>query len=559
MFVLSRIKIKNLALIKDLTLDFTEGFNVLLGETGAGKSIILDAIDFALGSKADKNLISYGENMMRVEACFDGYNQNVSCQLDTLEIEDEGLIVITRTLNMDGKSNIKINGNTVTLNMLKSLSTYLADSYSQHENLMLLKEKNQLMILDSFLEDNLEQQKNELKTLFLKRADIKQQIEQIGGTKEGREREIEFTKYQIDEIVDVNPSVEDEKQLEERLNILSSSEKITTNLEQAYICLNTNMSALNQIKTAEKNIGSISNYSDAYNDIFVRLNSVYYEIDDIATTIKNEIDNVKFDERELEKVDNRLDKYKNLKRKYGISVEAVLDKLETLKQKYDMLVNSDELLVKLNRQIGELENLIAGVCEKITLLRKETAKNLEIALKKEFKELGMKNAEFWVNFNTITANHNGCDDVQFLFSANVGEVAKPLSKIISGGEMSRFMLAYKNLNVKDNSTMIFDEIDSGISGEIGSAVAKKIANISKGNQVICISHLPQVCAMADNFYYVFKTVNQNKTESSVKKLDNEEIALKLAKLSGGNENLTDEAIVYAKQLLKWAKDYKANA
>lgn len=552
--MLKRLKIKNLAIISDLTLEFKEGFNVLLGETGAGKSIILDAVDFALGAKADKNLISYGTESMRVEACFENYNQKVSNVLEEMGIEDEGLLVISRSLGTDGKSDIKLNGNTLTLSMLRSVTAFLVDSYSQHENLTLLKEKNQLEILDS-LTDGLEDLKQDLRSLIAEKKIVTENISVLGGDDQNRNRELEFLQFQIDEIKDLNPTIEEENSLLERFKILSSSEKITEALEEAYACLNQNNSALSQIKLAQKDLNNVSEYSETFEQLASRLESCYYEIEDICWTLRNETSHVKFDQHEMDQVDGKLDKYKDIKRKYGSSVELVLKNLERLENKYQMLANADEELSELNLKLEKLDRKIIDVCQKISLQRKKTATEFEKGMSRQFLDLGMKNGRFKVEFEQGEPNLSGFDNVRFTFSANLGEDLKPLSKIISGGEMSRFMLAYKNLNVKEKSTVIFDEIDSGMAGEIGSQVAKKIANISVSNQVVCISHLPQVCAMADNFFFVYKIADDKKTQSYVQVLNEEQKIEKIAKLSGG-EGITNEALAHAKKLLAWACDYK---
>ena len=556
--MITRLRIRNLALINDATLDFKKGFNILLGETGAGKSIVLDAVNFVLGSKSDKTLISFGQEIMRVEACFENYSNEVANQLKQLDIEDEGLIIISRSLSSEGKNDIKINGNTVTLTMLKSLTILLADSYLQHENLLLLKEKNHLSVLDGFAGELLYDNKSILKNLLDSRSEIIKQINNLGGNDLLREREIDFLKYQIDEIDSVNPSESEEKNLQERLEILSSGEKIMLSLQQAYYSLNQGISVSSQIKNAEKSLSNISNIAKSFSDYEERLTNCFYEIQDISDSLNDEIENFTFDEKELERIDQRLDKYKDLKKKYGNSVEAVLNKKAEMQSKYDLLINCDEALAKLNDDLVLVENKIERVCQELHNQRIECAEKLEVGLKNEFSDLGMKNASFKVLFNKTNYSLNGSDDIVFMFSANLGEGLKPLSKIISGGEMSRFMLAFKNLNVKSSSTLIFDEIDSGISGNIGSAVAKKLANISKYNQVICISHLPQVCVMADNYFYINKTVDNGKTSSHISVIEKDKIVPYIAKLTGGNEQVTTEALAHANQLLNWANEYKNN-
>lgn len=555
--MIEQLKIKNVALARNVSLDFVNGFNVLLGETGAGKSIILDALNFVIGGKADKGLITSGEQTMRVEATFSNLPKEAISELEELGFESDDKLIIVRTLNQEGKSDIKINGSNATLSMLKSITKYLVDSYSQHENLLLLKQKNHIDILDNFKSEYILEEKEKLSNLVLNHKQVLTQIDEIGGNQQNRERLIDLLQYQVNEIESINPSLKEEEELTEKLSKYSNSEKIAQSLFDASSALDgSQFSAIAQIKNTYRSLGQISGYSQEYQNLYERLTSILYEIEDIAYEIKRQADGINFDERELEKIDARLDKYKSLKKKYGGSVEKVLEFLQKTKIDLDNLLNSEEKLQNLEKQKTELEKQIFEVCKQLSDKRSEIAKEIENKIAQELAMLGMKNARFVVGIKQDeNFTKNGFDIVEFLFSANIGEELKPLAKIISGGEMSRFMLAIKNIIAGENSCLVFDEVDSGISGTIGAAVAERIAKLSKNNQVICISHSAQVCAMADSFFYVSKSVEDGKTTTTVKNIYDDEVLNQLANLSAGKVS-NEISKAHANELLIWAQNFK---
>lgn len=556
--MIEHIKIKNVALLRNVSIDFSEGFNVLLGETGAGKSIILDALNFVLGAKADKELITTGEESLRVEASFSSYSKDVDNELSELGIEQEENLIISRTLTIEGKSDIRINGNSATLSMLKSVTKYLVDSYSQHENLILLKPKNHLGILDSFNNEILNEEKQKLSEVIIKLKDVSNQLGSIGGNTENRERMIDLLKFQIEEIEALKPKVVEEEEIIATLAKYNNSEKIATGLSEAVTSLDGNeYSALSGLKNAIRNLTGIENFSNEYVVLNERLKSTMYELEDIATSLRQEQRGVTFDEKQYEILDAKLDRYKMIKKKYGGSIEKILEYLTKTKVDYDNLVNAEEKLAELEKQKQNLVLQGNNICKILTDKRKAIANEIEGKIKNELFELGMKNAQFKVDFS-VKENFDaqGKDDVEFLFSANAGMDLKPLSKIISGGEMSRFSLAVKNIIKGEKACLVFDEIDAGISGEIGGAVAQRIATLAKNNQVICISHSAQVCAMADSFNHVTKHVENQKTYSTVNNLKEDEIVVELAKISSG-KLLGDVAIAHAKQLLARANEFKS--
>lgn len=555
--MIESLKIKNTALLRNEKINFVSGFNVLLGETGAGKSIILDALNFVLGAKADKELITYGEDEMKVEAVFSNYSDEVKDELKNLDIEDEELLIITRSLSQAGKSEIRVNGNSLTLTMLKNLTKFLVDSYSQHENLILLKPKNHLNILDSYNPDLLTQEKEELGALLERLKEINKQMQSLGGDSENRERLLSLLKFQIDEINALNPSEKEEEYLKESILKMSNASKIANNLIDAVKSLDEGQfSSLTALKSAIRALNQIETFSSEYASLNERLQNAMYEIDDVASTLKQEAQEVYFDENEFDRLDAKLDKYKLIKKKYGNTVEDVLKFLKKTETEYDNLLNAEQNLAKLKKQKDEVLLKSAKVCAILSQKRKILAKELEGKIKAELHELGMKNVEFITQFTKKeTFDVQGDEDVEFLFSANAGVEVKPLSKIISGGEMSRLSLALKNIIKGKNACLVFDEIDSGISGVIGGAVATRIAKIAKDNQVICISHSAQVCAMADKFLFVKKNVADNQTTTTVKPLEEEEIVYELAKMIDG-KTISQTSLEFAKQLYFNSKGQK---
>lgn len=557
--MIESLKIKNVALLRDVKIDFVNGFNVFLGETGAGKSIILDALNFVLGSKADKELITHGEDSMRVEAVFSDYSENVSKALLELGFEDEGLLVINRVYSLQGKSEIRINGNASTLSMLKEVTNYLVDSYSQHDNLLLLKQKNHISILDSYNKESLQKEKIELFELLKDLKEINQKVKTLGGSGAERERLLDLLKFQIEEITTLNPTVVKENQITEKFNLMKNAEKIALTLQEGLSILSENeISVLNLLRSAVRNLSSLDKFSNSFIPLNERLTSALYELEDIVAGFEDESEKIYFNEREFELLDSELDRYKSIKRKYGATVEDVLSFLEKTNKEFEEITNAEKNLAKLEKEKEQLTKRLVEVCNTLTDKRKAFAVEIEKKLISELAYLGMKNVKFVVDFKkTESFSENGNDDIEFLFSANAGVEVKPLSKIISGGEMSRFSLAMKNI-IKDNQAcLVFDEIDAGISGEVGLAVAERIANLSANNQVICISHSAQVCAMADNFFFVKKNVVSGLTSTQVKKLEENEIINQLA-IMGSGKNLNEVSVAYSKQLLENARSFKQN-
>ena len=549
--MLQSLSINNVALIKNLNLEFEKGLNILLGETGAGKSIIFDALNFVLGSKADKTLIRSGENQMRVDAVFSEISEEIVEKLKDFGIETEGNeLLISRTFSDDGKNTIRINGFPFTTNVLKEVGKLLLDSYSQHESVELLNPKVHLPMLDKFGGNEIRTLKDEVEVQYKKCNELKNEISKLGGDEFERERMKSLYQYQIDEIESADLKIGEDEEIAQKLKFLNSSEKIyeAVSLCEEYLKSGSG-SCLTSLENASSSLNSVSNFENI-NQCVERLNSAKYEIEDVYETLLDLKSETEFDEKEFDKIDKRNDLIKSLTKKYGGSVEKVLAYYDDTKKKLNDLEDSQFLLEKLQKELNvENEKLISS-CNKLSIKRQEVARGIEKRIVDELKELGMKSSRFEVCFEkNETPNANGFDKVEFVFSANKGQDVKSLSKTASGGELSRFMLAVKNIfaEIGGTQTLVFDEIDAGISGETGNIVGKKLNDLTRFAQVLCITHLPQVACYGDNFFFVSKKEIDNSTQTQIKTLLDNEICEGLARMVVG-DNVSEVALNQAREL-----------
>ncbi|MBE7082061.1 MAG: DNA repair protein RecN [Clostridiales bacterium] len=559
--MLHTLKIKNFALIADQTINFEKGFNVLVGETGAGKSLILDALGFALGDKANKLNLRHGEEKLLVQAVFDNDNSQLSAFLEENDIESDDNIIFSRTMNIDGRSECRINGVIVPVGIVKQCANFILDTYAQNENISLLNAKNHLGILDSYAEKNLFDVKKEISELLTNLNGIISQSKVLGGNNENRARELELLEYQINDIQNANLKIGEDDELKAEIEKLNNFEKIFDAVKNAEICLSNINDRINE---ACSNLEHASRYDSALLECSTRLDSSKLELEDLQQTISEYMSDFDFDQQTLEKLDKRLEEIKLLKKKYGATIQDVLSYLENTKTQYDNLLFGEEKLAKLQKEKEQITHVLYEKCKQLSEIRRSVAIDIEKQLNDELKLLGFKNASFKIGFAEIPSledcnfSSNGIDDVEFLLSANAGEGYKSLSKTISGGEMSRFMLAIKNVFARcfNSSTLVFDEVDTGISGEIGQKVAERLALLSKNHQLICITHLCQVTAMADNYIYVKKDVIDNKTFTTVSKLVGNNVIKYIAVVSGAEP--TEVAMQFASELKQKADLYKSS-
>ncbi|MCD8308417.1 MAG: DNA repair protein RecN, partial [Clostridia bacterium] len=548
--------IKNIALIESAEIEFGPNLNILSGETGSGKSVILDSLNFILGSKADKSMIRYGTTEATVRGEFYTENGSAAAEaLKELDIESDGEIIITRKYTADGKGNIKINGNTVTASMLKSVTRHLVDVYGQSEHFALLSESNQLKVLDSLCGEGADKIKDELAQKIAVKRDCEKKIKTLGGDSAERARRLDILSYQINEIESAQLSVGEEEELTARQKIIDNTERIAEAAGGAFSLLHGDGGCSDSVSAAKRMMASVSDIHSDYSAICDRLEAVTAELDDISDTLYDITDSLDFDEEEAKRIDERLTLIKGLKKKYGGSVEAVLEFYNKASEEFALISDSESAVERLNEEIEKTDGEIYSLCLKLTALRKECAKKFCSETVEQLKSLNISGARFNIDFTDYTretaclTSANGSDNILFMFSANAGEPLKPLSKVISGGELSRFMLALKAQmgNLSGVSTYIFDEIDSGISGITANRVTEKFVAIAKSTQVIAVSHLPQICAAGDKNFLINKCEQGGSTVTMVKELSPEEKINEIVRLTGGTDS--PSAREHAKELI----------
>lgn len=563
--MLNRLEITNVALIQSASIDFSSKINVLSGETGAGKSVILESLNFVLGAKADKSLIRNGEDFCLVKAEFDlSDSADLDCLFDEYEIEKDDLLIISRKFSLDGKNSIKINGQSATVGMLKAFSSRLVDVHGQSEHFFLLKESNQLELIDKIAGEKVDKVKDILKNDYQEYKNLLTEIDTLGGDENARLIRIDIIKYQIDEINKCNLIEGEEENLISIKARLNYQEKIQSALDVVSQAISAENSVNDRLSVAVRSLSTISNIDTKYQELYDRLENAYTEIRDIGDVAKDYLDDFESENYNIDQIEARLDQIKIIKKKYGEDYSAIQEYLDKITSELEKLENFNDIFKDLLDKKLLLEDKLYNNYIKLDELRKETAKIFTNNVITELNELGMKGANFEVSFavkpdkeDCPFNSNNGFSKVKFLFSANSGEALKPLSEVISGGEMSRFMLAIKVQTAKFNniSTFIFDEIDAGISGNVAKIVANKMIELSKNVQIVAISHLPQIASVADNNLFIYKEESEGRTLTHIKQLSNDERVLEIVRLVGGDQQ-SSSAISHAKELLSLANQLK---
>ena len=537
--MISTSHIKNIGIIDDLSIDLNEGLNVLTGETGAGKTLIIDSLGIISGGRFSKEMIRKGETNSFVEICmYESENEN----------SIDGNIIVSREINSNGKNMCKINGRMVTVNELKNFMSKFIEIHGQNDNQSLLDNKFHLKYLDGFIGDKIIDTKKQYKEKYEKYLEIKQELKNNYGDEKERERKLDLLRYQFNEIEEANLKVNEEDNLEEKRKLMLNSEKISKNLNEADIAIGEN--SIDSINTAIRALEKIENIDKKYEDISSNLKNIYYELQEISRDISEHKEDVYFDEQERNEVEERLDLIYNLKRKYGNDVQEILNYKDEIEAEINHIENLDEYNNKLKKELKQLKQEMTTLAEKMHELRNEYGKVLSININKVLEDLEMKNASIniHVDYNEEEFFENGKDIVEFYITTNLGEDEKQLAKIASGGEMSRIMLAIKKVLADTDKmpVLIFDEIDTGISGKAAGAVAEKLNGISKNHQVLCISHLPSIAAIADYNYFISKRVINERTNTNIKLLNEKETLEEIARISSGEIN--EATIQYAMQL-----------
>lgn len=560
--MLLQLNIKNFALIEELSISFDKGFNILSGETGAGKSILIDAINYVLGGKFNRELIRTGTNKTFVEAIFTLENNKSKDELIKQGIDYDDWIIISRETFQSGKSIAKVNGRSVLIAKLKCITETLLDIHGQHQNQNLLDSGKHIQYLDYFKHEDLENALKAYKENYKLLKEIEDKILKLQGNNKDREKLIDFLKFQIDEINSANLKLNEEEELEERFNILSNAEKINNILNSSYEILYNGIddksSIIDSIGNIVKDFKSIENNMDKIKGISNSLESIYYNLQESIDDIRHIKYSVYYDEEELNSINSRLFKIESLKKKYASNISGIIEYRDKISTQYSELINSGEIIEKLNNEKQNIIDVLKKQGEKVHLMRVEIASYLEDMIKEQLKCIGLEKSIFKIDVKLEdNFNETGMDKVQFLISTNPGEPLKPLEKVVSGGELSRIMLALKAVFVDKDKipSVIFDEIDTGISGRIAQSVGEKMYSISNSHQVFCVTHLPQIACMSDNHYLVYKEVKDKSTYTVIKQLNKEDKTKEIAKMIGGTE-VTELTLKHAEEMIILADEKK---
>ncbi len=551
--MLKELYVRDVALIRELRIEFEKGFNVLTGETGAGKSIVVDSMGLVLGDRGRSELIRYGTQAALVEAYFVAETEEAAERLRQLGIED-GEFSVSRELSASGKNTCRINGRQVPLAQMREAVSGLTDLHGQNENQEIYSTRRQLDMLDRYAGDAdiLE----ETSEKYAEYREIREELEKLARDAGERDRLLDILAYQIREIEAAELKPGEEEQLSAQRMIMRNSEKISDAIVSAYREINGEGDAAGVLSRAAKDMGSISSYDQRFAGIESLLNDAYYSAKEASEMLSEMRDEFVFEPDELERVEDRLSVIRGLNRKYGGDIPSVLAFLEEAKTRQDSLLNAEDRTKQLKEELGQREKRLADVIGRLRDARKKAGEKLSAELVRELNDLGMKDARFHVEFGEKEPSRDGADTVEYYISVNAGEPEKPLSKVASGGEASRIMLAVQNIFADREvvDTIIFDEIDTGISGRMAVKVSEKLANISRKRQVICVSHLPQIAAMGDVNFEVVKTGDETYTRTDVKRLDKRSKIEAVARLAGGSA--TETAVAHAEELIESCDAYK---
>lgn len=554
--MLRGLDIRNVAVIEKLNLEFFGGMTVLTGETGAGKSIIIDSINMILGARTNKSLVRHNEEKAFVSACFDATEDVIKMLIaEGIEVEDQN-IIISREVNKEGKSIARINGVMVALNTLREISGNLVNIHGQQDNQAILDKEKHVYFLDAYAGN--EKIVLEYEEQLKKVKDIKKRLLESEVDEEEKLRRIDMLKYQTGEIEKAKLILgEKEKLLEERI-IVKNSADITEKISEAYHLLyeQDNIAAYDAISIASAALESIAQYDKNIGSLSEKLVDIKYAVEDIVHELRGM--DLEYDEGYLNEIEERLDVITSLEKKYGGTVDAVLSFFESASEELENIINSDEIIERLKAELKKEESSLKKIGEELYSKRKNAAKRLSEEILKELAELDMEKAVF-----EVLVEHrdeflkNGMDIVEFLISTNPGEPLKPLTSVASGGELSRTMLAVKTIlsGCTDAKTLIFDEIDTGVSGRAAQKIAVKLWGLGREEQVICISHQPQLAAYADNHYYIEKNIDEDRAKTTVRNLNEEERKQELARIIDGSD-VTDAAIVHAGEMIIAAGEKK---
>lgn len=534
--MIDHISIRNFAIIENTEVDLKDGLNIITGETGSGKSILIEAISLALGSRADSSCVRTGADKAVVELSGD--------------IDDKD-IVIHREVSRAGKNLIRLNGEMVTLAELNSITRRMADIHGQYDNQSLLDPDFHILLLDSYKADSITDLKNKVSDLFHSYQSVKSGLITLLNHEKQNLRDLDFHRFEADEIDKACLTLGEDTALEEKITILRNSEKIFEGLGTAYSALSSDGASLDLISSGMSSMAGLSEFSTELNEAYAEYSDLYYRLQDLSREIIRMRDSISFSQDELDESISRKNLLDNLKKKYAPSIEEILSYRAELENKIKVIENFDEEKASLEKKLLSVRRELLEVCASLTEARRSAAHDLSLRTLKELNDLNFKDAQIDISITPLSQpQEDGMDRVEILISANKGEPLKPLYKVASGGEISRIMLAFKNVISSYDSipTLIFDEIDNGISGYTASIVAKKLKEISRDHQILCITHLPQIAAAGDHNYKIYKESDDSSTFTHLENLDEDSKVMEIARLIGG-VTITENTLISAKELI----------
>lgn len=552
--MLMQLQIENVAVIEKVNIDFSTGLNILTGETGAGKSIIIDSINAVTGEKTSKDIIRTGAPKAKITAIFSEVGETAQSIITEAigELSDDGLVMLSREISQDGRSICRIDGNVVPMAVIRQISPFLINIHGQQDNQQLFSASKHLQFIDAY--GGLESETKEYNEIYKELCDIRSRLKNAETNDELKERKLELLSFQIEEIEEAGLVLGEEEELLAQRDIMHNSENLSQSVASALALLGGDEHSdgvLNLARRAASEVASIADYDEEFADVSKRTYNTVYELEEILAEVRDAEGKFEFNPSRLDEIDERLDVIFRLKQKYGGSVEEVLNKLQQLKNELDVINFNEQNITELTKKCDELEKIAIEKAKTLSIKRKTAGEYLSQQIKNELSFLDMPNVIFSVSQKIVDLKSDGFDDIEFLISANAGELPRPLVKIASGGELSRIMLAIKTTlsNADLTDTLIFDEIDTGVSGKTARKIGEKMRQISEKKQVLCVTHLAQIASLANNHLFIQKKIQDDRTYTSVKSLNLSERISEIARIMGG-ENITEMTLKAAEELIK---------
>lgn len=560
--MLAELAIKNIAIIESVTVSFQKGFTVLTGETGAGKSIIIDSIHLLVGGRGSSDFVRHGADKAEIEGLFliEGDHPAIAkCSEFGIEIE-EGMLLLKRDIYPSGKSVCRVNGKLVTITILREIGRTLVDIHGQHDNQEMLDEKSHLRLLDEFGGKEIYPALNEYQSIYREYVKIKKDLASLNENEQMMAQRLDLLKFQLNEITNAQLKIGEDEQLLTEKKKLTNFEKLFSSLNTTYEALQGEQKGLDWVGLALSNLDEAQTIDEELKEIYSIVSNSYYQLEDIVHTLRDKLDELEYDPNRLNEIENRLNIIHQMKRKYGDSIEAILEYCAKIDDEIEMITNRESHIETLNKKLVSIEKDLLVEANHLTSLRKNAAEKLTEAIHKQLKDLYMDKTVFEVKFfeqDNIEFQPDGIDKIEFYMSTNPGEPLKPLAKIASGGELSRIMLALKTIFSQHQgvTSIIFDEVDTGVSGRVAQAIGEKIYRISVNSQVLSITHLPQVAALCDHHFFIRKEIKEQRTITSIQQLSECERIEEIARMISGS-HITTATEEHAKELLDLAHQYK---